>query len=206
MLDLLSVICNLNNYLRSKYDFSFFFTYLHIKKLDEIQKELKFVRSPINLKKKKIKKSSASLYKKIDTNHTKKLKVGENRRSIAIKEAVHIEAQSSSVINVDRSNRGMTNNFTLPRICSDFIGYRCVDDCLHDIIIFITFHAVTRTKDIIKTINLRAIFIKCIPKCSPPISVSSYLYTRSLHTRICASRYVSKSFLDTFIRTFVVYR
>lgn len=149
------------------------------------------------------------MYKKIDTNHTKKLKVGENRRSIAIKEAVHIEAQSSSVINVDRSNRGMTNNFTLPRICSDFIGYRCVDDCLHDIIIFITFHAATRTKDIIKTINLRAIFIKCIPKCSPPISVSSYLctrYTRSLHTRICASRYVSKSFLDTFIRTFVVYR
>lgn len=142
--------------------------------MDEIQKELKFVRSPINLKKKKkIKKTNASLYKKIDTNHTKKLKVGENRRSIAIKEAVHIEAQSSSVINVDRSNRGMTNNFTLPRICSDFIGYRCVDDCLHDIIIFITFHAATRTKDIIKTINLRAIFIKCIPKCSPPIS--SYL-------------------------------
>lgn len=137
------------------------------------------------------------MYKKIDTNHTKKLKVGENRRSIAIKEAVHIEAQSSSVINVDRSNRGMTNNFTLPRICSDFIGYQCVDDCLHDIIIFITFHAATRTKDIIKTINLRAIFIKCISKCSPPISVSSYLctrYTRSLHTRICASRYVSKSF------------
>lgn len=67
MLDLLSVICNnlncfeetlfanklKNNYLRSNYDFSFFFPYLHIKKLDEIQKELKFVRSPINLKKKK---------------------------------------------------------------------------------------------------------------------------------------------------------
>lgn len=149
------------------------------------------------------------MYKKIDTNHTKKLKVGENRRSIAIKEAVHIEAQSSSVINVDRSNRGMTNNFTLPRICSDFIGYRCVDDCLHDIIIFITFHAATRTKDIIKTINLRAIFIKCISKCSPPISVSSYLctrYTRSLHTLYMCIEVRFEKFLDTFIRTFVVYR
>lgn len=41
--------------------------------------------------------------------------------SIAIREAVHIEAQSSSVINVDRSNRGTTNNFTLYRFCSDFI-------------------------------------------------------------------------------------
>lgn len=114
------------------------------------------------------------------------MKVGENRRSIAIKEAVHIEAQSSSVINVDRSNRGMTNNFTLPRICSDFIGYRCVDDCLHDIIIFITFRAVTRTKDIIKTINLRAIVIKCMSKCA--CSAIS-LYLRALY-----SSYVRKVF------------
>lgn len=50
--------------------------------MDEIQKELKFVRSPINAQKKKkerIKKRTPHCIK-IDTNHTKKI---ESRRESA---------------------------------------------------------------------------------------------------------------------------
>lgn len=52
--------------------------------MDEIQKELKFVRSPINAQKKKKKKERIKKRTphriKIDTNHTKKI---ESRRESA---------------------------------------------------------------------------------------------------------------------------